>query len=183
MESKLEKVVKIVVVIIAIVSIILFMLICADVIKVKAATIHGDTAIAGFSKLRQMVIDKEGDLPETEDIKLLAEVMYHENWHTDKDHKAAYYTGAVVLNRVRSDEPWMHLNGDKTVYDVIYAKGQYSTTHKFFTVELPQECYEMAKHLLMYGAPDVPKTIVYQAMFKQGSGVWKKINTDYFCYE
>ena len=151
--------------------------------EVKAGTITGDTPLAGISLLRQMVIDSENDLPEVEDIKLLAEVMYHENWHTDKDHKAAYYTGAVVLNRVRSDEPWMHLNGDKTIYDVIYAKGQYSTTRKFFTVELPQECYEMAKHLLMYGAPDVPKTVVYQAMFKQGSGVWKKINTDYFCYE
>lgn len=179
MESKLEKAVKIVVIVIAIVSIILFMLICADVIKVKAATIHGDTPLAGFSLLRQMVIDSESDLPETEDIKLLAEVIYHENWHTDANHEAAYYTGAVVLNRVADKEY------PNTIKGVLYQKNptQYSTTHKFFTKELPEECYEMAKHLLMYGAPDVPQTVVYQAMFKQGSGVWKKINTDYFCYE
>ena len=37
-----------------------------------------------------------------EDINLLAEVIYHENWHTDKEHLAAYYTGAVVMNRVKS---------------------------------------------------------------------------------
>lgn len=147
--------------------------------QVKAATITGETQLAGFSLLRQRVIDKENDLPETEDIKLLAEVMYHENWHTDKDHKAAYYTGAVVLNRVMSkDFP-------NTIKGVLYQTKprQYSTTEMFFTKEIPQECYEMARKLLKYGAPDVPKTVLYQAMFRQGSGVWKKVNTDYFCYE
>lgn len=147
--------------------------------NVSAATITGETQLAGFSLLRQKVIDKEDDLPEVEDIKLLAEVMYHENWHTDKDHKAAYYTGAVVLNRVMSkDFP-------NTIKGVLYQTKprQYSTTEMFFTKEIPQECYEMARELLKHGAPEVPKTVLYQAMFRQGSGVWKKVNTDYFCYE
>ena len=37
-----------------------------------------------------------------EEINLLAEVIYHENWHTDKEKRAAYLTGAVVMNRVNS---------------------------------------------------------------------------------
>lgn len=145
--------------------------------QVKAATITGETPLAGFSLLRQKVIDKENDLPETEDIKLLAEVMYHENWHTDKEHKAAYYTGAVVLNRVaRKDFP-------DTVKGVLYQKGQYITTGKFFTVELPLECYEMAKELLMKGA-DIPIAVIFQSTHKSfGSGVWKCINGEYFNYE
>lgn len=179
MESKLEKIVKIIVVIIAIVSIILFMLICADVIKVKAATIHGDTAIAGFSKLRQMVIDKEGDLPEIEDIKLLAECIYYENWHTDAEKITAYYTGAVVMNRVNSSE------FPNSIKAVLYQTKprQYSTTDMFFTKTIPHDCYVMALDIARNGTPDVPKTILYQARFAQGSGVWKIINGEYFCYE
>ena len=37
-----------------------------------------------------------------EEVDLLAEVIYWENWHTDKEHLAAYYTVAVVMNRVNS---------------------------------------------------------------------------------
>lgn len=117
------------------------------------------------------------------DVDLMAEVIYHENWHTDKDHLAAYYTGAVVLNRIKSDEKWVHLNGDRTVYDVVYAKGQYSTTKKFFTVEIPKECRQMAIDILANGTPDVPENVIFQAQFRQGSGLWKKVGTDYFCFE
>ena len=118
------------------------------------------------------------------DVDLMSEVIYHENWYTDKEHKAAYYTGAVVLNRIKSDEPWLHLKGDKTVHDVVYAKGQYSTTHKFFTVEIPAECRQMAIDILSNGTPDVPENVIYQATFVQGSGDWiEPINGEHFCYE
>lgn len=114
-----------------------------------------------------------------EDINLLAEVMYHENWTTDKDHRAAYLTGAVVMNRVKSDK-WPN-----TVHDVLYQKNpiQYSTTKKFFTKELPAEVYEMAEDILKNGTPDVPYNVVYQATFSQGSGDWiDPINGEHFCY-
>ena len=113
-----------------------------------------------------------------EDINLLAEVIYHENWHTDKDHLAAYYTGAVVMNRVKSKD-WPN-----TIESVLYQKNprQYSTTGKFFTVELPEECYEMAERILRDGTDDVPESVVFQAMRKQGKGTWNKVGTDYFCY-
>ena len=127
------------------------------------------------------VIEKtrKKDLKEAEhsDVELLAEVMYHENWNTDPDHLAAYYTGAVVMNRVNSDV-W-----PDTIRDVLYQSGQYSTTRKFFTKELPGECLEMAKRIIEEGTPDVPETVVFQSMRKQGSGVWKQVETVYFCYE
>ena len=115
------------------------------------------------------------------DVDLMAEVIYHENWHTDSEHLAAYYTGAVVRNRIESDESWMHLHGDKTVYDVVYARGQYSTTSKFFTVEIPEECRQMAIDILIHGTPDVPKNVIFQATFKQGK-IYRVINGEYFCY-
>ena len=111
------------------------------------------------------------------DVDLLSEVMYWENWYTDKDHLAAYYTGAVVMNRVYSD------NWANTVEGVLYQKGQYSTTKYFFTKEIPAECRQMAIDILAFGTPDVPKNIVFQSRFRQGSGKWKVINGEWFCYE
>lgn len=112
-----------------------------------------------------------------EDVNLLAEVMYHENWSTDPEHLAAYYTGAVIMNRVHSDD-W-----PDTIKGVVYQRGQYAVTKKLFTVKLPEECYEMAESILKNGTDDVPETVVFQATFQQGSGTWKKVKTDYFCYE
>jgi hypothetical protein len=116
-----------------------------------------------------------------ESINLLAEVIYWENWHTDKDHRAAYLTGAVVMNRVARDDSWLHLNGEKTVKGVLYAKGQYSTTKYFFTKEIPEECYEMARDIYTNGTPDVPKNVIFQATFKQGKK-YDLINGEWFCY-
>ena len=112
-----------------------------------------------------------------EEINLLAEVIYHENWHTDKEHMAAYYTGAVVMNRVNS-KAWPN-----SVKEVLYQRGQYSTTKLFYTVELPKECYEMARDIYRNGTPDVPYDVVFQATFKQGRGDWiDPINGEHFCY-
>lgn len=119
-----------------------------------------------------------------EDVKYMAEIIYHENWHTDKEHKAAYYTGAVVNNRRIHKDKWLHSTGDGSVKDVLYAKGQYTTTRKFFTVKIPQECYDMARDIILNGTPDVPENVIYQATFKQGSGDWiPPINGEHFCYE
>ena len=113
-----------------------------------------------------------------EDINLLAEVIYHENWHTDKDHLAAYYTGAVIYNR------WKSPNWPDTIKGVIYQKNQYAVLPKLFTEKIPDECYQMAEDILKNGTPDVPANVVYQATFKQGSGDWiPPINGEHFCFE
>lgn len=112
-----------------------------------------------------------------EDIKLLAEVIYWENWHTDKEKKTAYWTGAVVMNRVKSKK------FPNTVKEVLYQKNprQYSTTEKFFTKELPSAVYEMAEDIIRHGTPDVPENVLYQATFSQGKE-WKRLNGEVFCY-
>lgn len=110
-----------------------------------------------------------------EEVDLLAEVIYWENWHTDKEHLAAYYTGAVVMNRVHSPA-W-----PDTVKGVLYQRGQYSTTKYFYTKELPPEVYDMAWDIYRNGTPEVPEDVIFQAMRPLGK-TWKKVNTDYFCY-
>lgn len=112
-----------------------------------------------------------------ESINLLAEVIYHENWHTDKEKRTAYLTGAVVMNRVNSPL-WPN-----TVKTVLYQSGQYSTTKYFYTKEIPQECYDMARDIYVNGTPDVPYDVVFQATFEQGRGDWiPPINGEHFCY-
>ena len=112
---------------------------------------------------------------EQKEIKLLAECIYWENWYTDSKKRAAYLTGAVVMNRVNSEE-W-----PGTVKDVLYQKGQYSTTKYFFTQELPSEVYDLAKDIYYNGTDDVPANVVFQATFSQGK-LFEKVNGEYFCY-
>ena len=143
--------------------------------------IQGEKSLA-YTELvnRQIIGEKDAKVEKkskTQAVEELANGIYHENWNTDKDHVAAYYTGAVVMNRVKSP------NFPDNVHDVLYQKGQYSTTHKFFTKEIPEECYQMARDIIENGTPDVPENVVYQSMREQGSGVWKVINGEYFCYE
>ena len=112
-----------------------------------------------------------------DDVDLLAECIFWENWHTDAEKETAYWTGCVVKNRVESDK------FPNTIREVLYQKNpkQYSTTKYFHTKELPQECYEMARDILIKDTSDVPKNVLYQATFKQGK-VWKQKNGEVFCY-
>ena len=148
--------------------------------EAHAGVITGEKHLGGASLAIEKYVDVEGHSPYTEEIELLAEVIFHENWHTDKDHRAAWYTGGVVLNRVkRKDFP-------NTIKEVLYQVNpvQYTTTYKFFTVELPQECYEMAVNLVKYKVPEMPISVIYQSTYENlGSGVWREINGEYFNYE
>ena len=111
------------------------------------------------------------------DVSLLAEAIYWENWYTDAEKETAFWTGAVILNRTKSNQ------FPNTIEEVLYQKHpiQYSTTKYFFTKELPKECYEMARKILAFGTPDVPENVLYQATFRQGK-VWREKNGEIFCY-
>lgn len=155
--------------------------------KKKTEATEGSRPLAGLSLYLQKAAEKKVNIlkillerwqQEQDDIKLLAEVIYHENWHTDKERKAAYYTGAVVMNRVKSK------NWPNTVKEVVYQKRQYAVVPKLYTEKIPDECYQMAKDIYRNGTPDVPANVVYQATFIQGSGDWiDPINGEHFCYE
>jgi hypothetical protein len=155
--------------------------------KKKTEATEGSRPLAGLSLYLQKAAEKKVNIlkillerwqQEQDDINLLAEVIYHENWHTDKERKAAYYTGAVVMNRVKSK------NWPNTVKEVVYQKRQYAVVPKLFTEKIPDECYQMAKDIYRCGTPDVPANVVYQATFIQGSGDWiDPINGEHFCYE
>ena len=167
-----------------IVAFLMLLLLILAVFLVPAAEGEAKTKEPTFEETIQAMIQEHRILMDRliaawehrkEEVDLLAEVIYWENWHTDKEHLAAYYTGAVVMNRVNS-KAW-----PDTVKGVLYQKGQYSTTKYFYTKEIPPEVYDMAWDIYRNGTPEVPENVIFQAMRPLGK-TWKKVNTDYFCY-
>lgn len=155
--------------------------------KSEAEATEGARPLAGLSLYLQKAAEKNVDVfeiimerwqQELEEIKLLAEVIYWENWYTDKEKKTARWTGAVVMNRVKSKK------FPNTVKEVLYQTKpciQYSTTRYFFTKELPREVYDMAEDIYKNGTPEVPENVLYQATFEQGE-IWDELNGEIFCY-
>lgn len=112
-----------------------------------------------------------------EDLDLLAHVIYAEAGSDYCTDEMRYGVGSVVLNRVE-DECF-----PDTLYNVIYQKGQYQCTWDGNIDKTPDErSYRIAMDLLNNGSI-FPSDVVYQAEFKQGSGVYAKIQNIYFCHK
>lgn len=85
--------------------------------------------------------------------------------------------GSVALNRVA------HKWYPDTLYEVAHQKGQYACFKDGNAYREPTELtLEVADYLLRNGS-QLPSNVIYQAQFKQGSGVYAKIGTETFCYE
>lgn len=88
----------------------------------------------------------------------------------------------VVINRVNSS-----LYPD-TIYGVLTQRMQYGTMWKY-GISFPKwadqkvkdQCYSVARRILE-GERVCPANVVFQAEFKQGSGVYKEFDGFYFCY-
>ena len=112
-----------------------------------------------------------------EDLDLLAHVIYAEAGSDYCTDEMRYGVGSVVLNRVE-DECF-----PDTLYNVIYQKGQYQCTWDGNIDKTPDErSYRIAQNLLNNGSI-FPSDVVYQAEFKQGSGMYSKIQNIYFCHK
>ena len=128
------------------------------------------------------------------DLQYLAGAMQIENG--DNSEECIFLTGAVILNRLHSDN-W---KGD-TIEKIITARGQYAsvTVNGFRTKKCTDRVLAIAKYLLLYYEPgvQVPADVVYQGQAINGKGkiingervrVYKKIDVpgqkpEYFCYE
>lgn len=129
--------------------------------------------------------------PVTENI----EEENHSQWWTEEDYQyllmiivgeaqncsrqEQMYVGSVVLNRLHSS--WFP--NQNTIKQVATAKGQYACMWDGNAYKTPTETNkEVALELLKNGSV-LPENVVFQALFKQGSGVYCKINKTYFCYK
>ena len=145
----------------------------ATPLTVKAETVGGNHALGGLSLYMERFFNSGRRLYEEEDLDLLSEVIFHENY--DNGDYIMRLTGSVVLNRVA------HKDFPNSIRDVLYQKGQYSTVPMFFTKAIPNSVRQIARELLIFGSI-APPDIIWQAMFPQGKGVWYEYNHEYFCY-
>ena len=109
-----------------------------------------------------------------EDINLLAHLIWNETGILGT--KAMYYTGSVILNRMKCKYY------PDTLEEVIFDDGQYAVTWTgMLWRDCPEEAFIIAEDLLINGSV-LPDYVVFQAQFKQGDGVYEKIGNTYYCY-
>ena len=109
-----------------------------------------------------------------DDLNVLTRIIHGEASGQSWDFQVA--VGSVVLNRVKSSK------FPNTIRGVVFQKGQYAATWDGNYNKTPSEqSRRVAKYLLENGS-QLPSHIIFQAEFKQGKGVYKKMGNTYFCY-
>ena len=119
--------------------------------------------------------------------ELLASAIYREAGSNEFTDRHQQLVGQVIINRCNSSE------FPNTIYGVLT---QEEPTRQYGDYEsilanvgnrdlIPQRCYDNAL-IVLNGEVECPDNIVWQANFKQGSGVYEKFKTSYgttyFCY-
>lgn len=117
-----------------------------------------------------------------DNLLLLAKIVHAEagsNWLTEEHRQLV---ASIVINRVNSPE------FPNSIYGVIHQRGQYASvrTRYFNNLKPSRKCVFSALKVLSNGSI-APPDVVFQANFKQGSGVYKTIHdsilgSTYFCY-
>lgn len=145
-----------------------------------------DIETKALKELERIKKEQEKKAKEAEyqkNLDLLARIVWCEagsSWLKDEHQQLV---AMVVLNRIASPR------FPNTLEGVIYARGQYSCIgNKYWNMKPPQRCYDNAEKALQ-GLVSCPSNVVFQAEFKQGSGVFKSFynsysgTTTYFCYQ
>ena len=114
-----------------------------------------------------------------DDLYLLARLIWQEAGADGISQAWRIDVGTVVMNRVNSPE------FPDTLYEVVHQSGQYSGASGIGSVRPTRECVEAALAALE-NRGDLPSSVIFQANFKQGSGVYRQyylspFGTTYFC--
>lgn len=118
--------------------------------------------------------EAEEALAYTEDeLYLLSHLIYGEAGSDCISDEHQQLVGAVAMNRVADDR------FPDTLYEVIYAKGQYACVKDGnFDLEPSERAIQNAIAVLN-GEVECPADLVFQAEFEQGYAVWKTFDTPY----
>lgn len=108
---------------------------------------------------------------------LLARLVYAETGSESDEHQQA--VASVVLNRMNSDK------FPDSIDEVIYQRNplQYACIEDGNIDKIPDERAIKNAYYIWDNGSILPDNVLYQAEFKQGSGVYKQIGNTYFCYE
>lgn len=98
----------------------------------------------------------------------------------DSTYESKAMCGLVIINRVNSSS-----FKAETIEEVIFSPGQYETVSNGRIYNDPDdESIEVARKILEGTIEiEIPTDVVYQAEFRQGSGIYCQIGNEYFCYD
>jgi hypothetical protein len=112
-----------------------------------------------------------------EDFYVLSHIIQEEAGYCSKEMMEG--VGSVILNRVTDSR------FPDTIPEVVYQRGQYTSAEVLAKHTPTKTAKAVTKDLLRNGSK-FPKTVVWQANFPQGRGIYKTISTSYstmyFCY-
>ena len=155
--------------------------------NVPSSTLHITRAVLTPTPTPEPTPTEEPEPTYTEDeLFCMAAAIYNEAGGDMCSDETRLLVGYVILNRVNSSK------FPNTIREVLEAKRQYGefywTGVKFADrSSKPEEqhaverAYEIAKRVLTEPSP-IPETVVFQANFEQGTGVYKYQDGIYFCY-
>ena len=114
---------------------------------------------------------------ESEKKYLLARLVYAEAGSESDEHQQA--VASVVLNRMNSDK------FPDSIDEVICQRNplQYACIEDGNIDKIPDERAIKNAYYIWDNGSILPDNVLYQAEFKQGSGLYKQIGNTYFCYE
>lgn len=110
------------------------------------------------------------------DVFLIAYAMSREAAYGD--YTDATYVGNVIINRVNDQD------FPNSVFGVLSQDGQYPWGVSYYSEEYIYDpyFYKIAENLLAGNRP-LPESVVYQAVFPQGSGIYCTVGSHYYCYK
>lgn len=101
--------------------------------------------------------------------------LYHECRVLDDEAQIA--VASVIMNRVKSDK------FPNTIFEVLVQPGQYAFVNDEIIWGEPDERAIKNAEYVYWNGSQISENVLFQAEFLQGSGVWKQIDNQYFCYE
>lgn len=98
----------------------------------------------------------------------------------DSTYESKAMCGLVIINRVNSSS-----FKAETIEEVIFSPGQYETVSNGRIYNDPDdESIEVARKILEGTIEiEIPTDVVYQAEFRQGSGIYCQIGNEYYCFD
>lgn len=142
---------------------------CIEYQKTMLSSFEGSTTVA-----TEVATETESE----DDLYWLSRVISAEVGNSTYENKAM--CGLVVVNRVNSPS-----FKAETVEEVIFSPGQYETVSNGKIYDEPdEESVEIARKILAGTIEiEIPADVVYQAEFRQGSGIYCQIGNEYYCFD
>lgn len=109
-----------------------------------------------------------------EELIAVAKIVWNESRGCPDEHQKD--VASVIVNRLNSN-----YGGASSIIEVITAPGQYVSSSRLSNMKYDEKSLANAKYVLDNG-PTLPENVVYQANFKQGSGVYRQYYYPYLTY-